>query len=569
LMIDAPRGLGVQKAAYFLREIGRGLAYLHDHGIVHRDMKPGNIFYEDGYVKIGDYGLSKAISPSHHSGQTMSVGTVHYMAPEVGSGNYSKTIDVYALGVMLYEMLLGRVPYQGATMGEVLMKHLTAQPEVDELPAPFPEVIRKALAKDPSDRFASVQDMVNAVFATQDLERSVATFEPASITQAAAAAARRVNATVAVGAGGGFAAAGPLGTGSSNIGGWQPGDAGLHPDRADRIAVSPPHRVVSSNDEAQAAAGAADRKSVRRKIIEKGLPAALIALAVSVVASLVSFRGQYVGIVTVPVIFGFVASIVGGVILGTWYSFHRNGHVSFWMHRFVNAGCVGGCMGALLVLLTPVWLAMSAFDRPDGGLDLPPPAPIVGQVTMESRSDGTSAVQRTERTTLDKRMGRDRATAPPSAPTIPFLPQLSRRAAPLGGAMPNPWPWTGPLLLVVLLGDWSGRVYRGRQGRVTPWMAFTAGLFAFVAAKVLQLDREAFAIGVVAAAGSLTLEIVSSLWPMRPGERVPSTDREGRYRRRRDQSPVAAEAAPAEGAYDRAAAATPIDSFETDVRVRV
>ncbi|MCK6486712.1 MAG: NINE protein, partial [Phycisphaerae bacterium] len=98
----------------------------------------------------------------------------------------------YALGVMLYEMLLGRVPYQGATMGEVLMKHLTAQPEVDELPAPFPEVIRKALAKDPSDRFASVQDMVNAVFATQDLERSVATFEPASITHAAASAAKRL-----------------------------------------------------------------------------------------------------------------------------------------------------------------------------------------------------------------------------------------------------------------------------------------------------------------------------------------------------------------------------------------
>lgn len=131
LMNAEAAGLGAQKAAYFLREIAKGLAYLHDRGIVHRDLKPGNIFYEDGYVKIGDYGLAKLMATSQHSGQTMSVGTVHYMAPEVGSGNYDRTIDIYALGVMLYEMLLGRVPFAGATMGEVLMKHLTAQPEVD------------------------------------------------------------------------------------------------------------------------------------------------------------------------------------------------------------------------------------------------------------------------------------------------------------------------------------------------------------------------------------------------------------------------------------------------------
>ena len=152
LLAAESNGMGPEKAAFFLREIAKGLAFLHDRGIVHRDLKPGNIFYEDGYVKIGDYGLSKIMAASQHSGQTMSVGTVHYMAPEVGSGNYDRTIDIYALGVVLYEMLLGRVPFSGASMGEVLMKHLTAQPEVDELPEPFPRVIRKALAKDPSDR---------------------------------------------------------------------------------------------------------------------------------------------------------------------------------------------------------------------------------------------------------------------------------------------------------------------------------------------------------------------------------------------------------------------------------
>src|SRR5687768_5709219 len=122
LLDAAPSGLGPQKAAFFLREIGKGLTYLHDCGIVHRDLKPGNIFFENGYVKIGDYGLSKAITASQHSGQTVTVGTVHYMAPEIGVGRYDRGIDIYALGALLYEMIKGTVPFFGASAGEVLMK---------------------------------------------------------------------------------------------------------------------------------------------------------------------------------------------------------------------------------------------------------------------------------------------------------------------------------------------------------------------------------------------------------------------------------------------------------------
>jgi len=216
LMNEEPSGLGPQKAAYFLREIAKGLAYLHDRGIVHRDLKPGNIFYEDGYVKIGDYGLSKIMAASQHSGQTMSVGTVHYMAPEVGSGNYDRTIDIYALGVMLYEMLLGRVPFSGASMGEVLMKHLTAQPEVDELPQPFPTVIRKALAKDPKDRYQSVNEMMADVFAVEEINRSVASMDSLNLSRMAAAVATKVKVGAAAG-GGGHGGAAPAGFGSSNV----------------------------------------------------------------------------------------------------------------------------------------------------------------------------------------------------------------------------------------------------------------------------------------------------------------------------------------------------------------
>jgi serine/threonine protein kinase len=182
LLIAEPKGFGVEKSAFFLREIGKGLSYLHDRGIVHRDMKPANIFYEDGQVKIGDYGLSKFISVSRHSAQTSSVGTVHYMAPEVGSGNYTRGIDIYAMGVMLYEMLLGRVPFEGSSLGEVLMKHLTEQPEVDELPDPFGKVIRKALEKDPKDRYQTMDEMMDDVLEVGAVRDSLAGFNPVTIT---------------------------------------------------------------------------------------------------------------------------------------------------------------------------------------------------------------------------------------------------------------------------------------------------------------------------------------------------------------------------------------------------
>src|SRR5205823_6506122 len=149
LLDDSPAGIGTQKTAFFLREIGKGLTFLHECGIVHRDLKPGNIVYENGYVKIGDYGLSKAISPTEHSGQTVTVGTVHYKAPEIGAGKYDRSIDIYAMGAVLYEMLTGTPPYLGASPSEILMKHLSAEPDCSGIPEPFATVVKKAMAKNP------------------------------------------------------------------------------------------------------------------------------------------------------------------------------------------------------------------------------------------------------------------------------------------------------------------------------------------------------------------------------------------------------------------------------------
>jgi eukaryotic-like serine/threonine-protein kinase len=158
-----PHGLSPEDAFEWMQGIAAGVSYLHDHGIVHRDLKPGNIFHDDGQIKLGDYGLSKFISCSRRSGQTESIGTVHYMAPEVANGRYGKEIDIYALGIILFEMLTGHVPFEGESVGEVLMKHLTAEPMLDEVPEPYRQVIARALAKDPTTRFANVAEMVAAL----------------------------------------------------------------------------------------------------------------------------------------------------------------------------------------------------------------------------------------------------------------------------------------------------------------------------------------------------------------------------------------------------------------------
>lgn len=169
-----------QTAAFFLREIAKGLVQLHDRGIVHRDLKPGNIFFDEGFVKIGDYGLSKlAASPdSRHT----TVGTVYYMAPEVGTGIYSKSVDIYSLGIILFEMLTGHVPFTGESIFEVVAKHLSMEPVLDGLPTAFAHVIRKSLAKNPAFRYQHATEMVCDLFRDTKLENSLGSFEPANLS---------------------------------------------------------------------------------------------------------------------------------------------------------------------------------------------------------------------------------------------------------------------------------------------------------------------------------------------------------------------------------------------------
>lgn len=168
LIIDRGGALPREEALSILRQIADALDYLHSRGIVHRDLKPSNVFVEDDVAKIGDYGLSKFVSISEHNDHTINVGSVHYMAPEVGSGKYGTGVDIYAMGAILYQMTTGRPPFGGDTAAEILMKHLTAEPDLSPVPNGFRSVVGKALAKDPDERFQCASEMVAAL--TDDLK---------------------------------------------------------------------------------------------------------------------------------------------------------------------------------------------------------------------------------------------------------------------------------------------------------------------------------------------------------------------------------------------------------------
>lgn len=158
-----PNGMPLDVALLWMRGICAAVAYLHEQDIVHRDLKPSHAFMENGVVKIGDYGLAKFVTLSRRSGNTEGIGTVYYAAPEMAEGRYGTEIDQYALGVMFYEMLCGDVPFEGETAAEVLMKHLTASPNVARFPSPYRQIVGKLLEKKPERRFGSVHELLAAL----------------------------------------------------------------------------------------------------------------------------------------------------------------------------------------------------------------------------------------------------------------------------------------------------------------------------------------------------------------------------------------------------------------------
>jgi serine/threonine protein kinase len=168
--------LDLSEVQRILHQVGEALAYAHHMGVVHRDVKPSNVLLDaQGDCFLTDFGLARIMEASTHLTATgVGMGTPAYMSPEQGKGEHVDTrSDIYSLGVMLYEMTTGQVPYQASTPVAVMLKHITepVPPPSSvnpDLPDELENVILKATAKEPEERFQTVEEMLGALDAALD-----------------------------------------------------------------------------------------------------------------------------------------------------------------------------------------------------------------------------------------------------------------------------------------------------------------------------------------------------------------------------------------------------------------
>ena len=160
-----------RESLHFITQIMRGLSHAHSRGIIHRDIKPQNIMVlRDGSVKVADFGIACLAN----AGQTLTqeaLGSVHYISPEQARGDRIDTrSDIYSAGVVLYEMLTGRLPFEGDSAVSVAIQHLSSVPLVPRdidptIPQPLELICMKAMNCDPNKRYASADAMI------EDLEK--------------------------------------------------------------------------------------------------------------------------------------------------------------------------------------------------------------------------------------------------------------------------------------------------------------------------------------------------------------------------------------------------------------
>lgn len=162
---EAP--LPVEIAVNIAMEIAEALEHAHQNGLIHCDIKPHNILMtRSGRIKVTDFGIARAVTSATMTQTGTIIGSVHYFSPEQAKGSViGAKSDIYSLGVVLYEMLTGKVPFSGETPISIALKHLQEEPQPPreinaEIPPLIEAIILKAMAKDPEMRFASITETI-------------------------------------------------------------------------------------------------------------------------------------------------------------------------------------------------------------------------------------------------------------------------------------------------------------------------------------------------------------------------------------------------------------------------
>jgi eukaryotic-like serine/threonine-protein kinase len=248
--------LPIDAALRITREVGSALQYAHDRGVIHRDIKPENIMLSGGQAVVADFGIARALHAAGAEQLTqtgMVVGTPQYMSPEqASSAAVDGRSDQYSLACMLYEMLIGQPPFTGPSFQAIIARHSIDPPPSlravrDTVPPVVETAIRRAMAKLPADRFASMQQLLDAL-ESQDPTRHQSTVSAPSQHGFASRLPRRL--------------VGALGLGLLLLAaGWcflaRP-EQGRAPLRANAVAVLPFQDLTSAPDESYLGEGMTD-----------------------------------------------------------------------------------------------------------------------------------------------------------------------------------------------------------------------------------------------------------------------------------------------------------------------
>lgn len=164
------RGVHISRAVHVVKQVASALQVAHAQNLVHRDIKPENILFDNrGSAVVTDFGIAKALEGTKYTRTGIVMGTFHYMSPEqIGGDVIDGRSDLYSLGVMFYEMVTGRVPFDGPSGPTIMYKHVhelpVPPPEVNpEVPAPISAIVMRLLEKDPAARFQTGRDIIFAL----------------------------------------------------------------------------------------------------------------------------------------------------------------------------------------------------------------------------------------------------------------------------------------------------------------------------------------------------------------------------------------------------------------------